>query len=99
MRRALLEYQVRPIRTTIPFHIAVMQNERFKSGHYTTGFIAQEFGDHGLDAPAGDQDIAIIAAALHAHLNEKKPTSATPAASTAGESTPVWRLSGRLRRL
>jgi len=39
MHRALSEYVIEGIKTTIPFHIKLMQNEDFKKGNYTTKFI------------------------------------------------------------
>jgi len=40
MDRALREYIVGGVKTTIPFHLQVMGNARFKSGDYDTNFIA-----------------------------------------------------------
>ena len=40
MRRALDEFIVEGIKTTIPFHRALMDDERFLSGKYDTGFLA-----------------------------------------------------------
>lgn len=42
MRRALHEYVLVGIRSNIPFHLAVMQNERFMRGELSTHFIAAE---------------------------------------------------------
>lgn len=39
MERALEEYIIEGIKTTIPFHIQLMQNEQFRSGKYTTKFL------------------------------------------------------------
>jgi acetyl-CoA carboxylase biotin carboxylase subunit len=39
MHRALSEYVIEGIKTTIPFHIKLMQNEDFKAGNYTTKFM------------------------------------------------------------
>lgn len=39
MHRALSEYVIEGVKTTIPFHIKLMQNEQFKSGDYTTKFL------------------------------------------------------------
>jgi acetyl-CoA carboxylase biotin carboxylase subunit len=39
MHRALSEYVIEGVKTTIPFHIKLMQNEQFKSGDYTTKFM------------------------------------------------------------
>ena len=39
MRRALDEFIVEGIKTTIPFHRMLMDNEQFISGDFTTKFI------------------------------------------------------------
>lgn len=39
MERALSEYVIEGIKTTIPFHQQLMQDERFKKGDFTTKFI------------------------------------------------------------
>ena len=41
MRRALDEFIVEGIKTTIPFHRALMDDERFQSGDYDTGFLEE----------------------------------------------------------
>jgi acetyl-CoA carboxylase biotin carboxylase subunit len=44
MERALDEYVIDGIATTIPFHLKVMRNEAFKRGDVTTKFIEEHFG-------------------------------------------------------
>lgn len=39
MLRALQEYVIEGVKTTIPFHIQLMQNEDFRKGNYTTKFL------------------------------------------------------------
>jgi acetyl-CoA carboxylase, biotin carboxylase subunit len=39
MKRALQEFVIDGIKTTIPFHIKLMDDERFKSGNFTTAFM------------------------------------------------------------
>lgn len=39
MKRALEEFVIEGIKTTIPFHIKLMQDEIFKSGQFTTAFM------------------------------------------------------------
>jgi len=39
MHRALSEYVIEGIKTTIPFHLQLMENEDFKTGNFTTKFI------------------------------------------------------------
>jgi acetyl-CoA carboxylase, biotin carboxylase subunit len=39
MRRALDEYYVTGIKTTVPFHAAIMRSAEFREGKYDTGFV------------------------------------------------------------
>src|SRR5713226_2147632 len=79
MRRALDEYAVGGIKTTLPFFREIVRDEEFIAGHLDTEFISRfnerkkERGRgqgvlpvdyHAQDARATEQDIAIIAAAL-----------------------------------
>jgi acetyl-CoA carboxylase, biotin carboxylase subunit len=54
MRRALEEYYVTGIKTTIPFHSAIMRNADFRNGKYDTGFVERVMNssDFELKPPA-----------------------------------------------
>ena len=39
MSRALSEYVIEGVKTTIPFHQQLMRNEDFRSGNFTTKFL------------------------------------------------------------
>ncbi len=39
MRRALDEYYITGIKTTVPFHAAMMRNSQFRDGNYDTSFV------------------------------------------------------------
>ena len=39
MERALGEYVIEGVPTTIPFHLQLMQNAKFKEGDFTTKFL------------------------------------------------------------
>jgi len=39
MKRALGEFHVAPIKTTIPLHLQIMDNQNFLSGQVDTGFV------------------------------------------------------------
>jgi acetyl-CoA carboxylase biotin carboxylase subunit len=39
MERALSEYVIEGIHTTIPFHLQLLQNEQFRAGNFTTKFL------------------------------------------------------------
>ncbi|MBF9220613.1 acetyl-CoA carboxylase biotin carboxylase subunit [Hymenobacter ruricola] len=43
MKRALSEFVVEGVKTTIPFHLALMDNEQFREGNFTTAFLEQSF--------------------------------------------------------
>jgi acetyl/propionyl-CoA carboxylase alpha subunit len=80
MRRALAEYDVHGIRTTIPFFRWALEDEDFLSGRFDTTFIDRKLAERGaapFDAPsAEDAEFAAIAAALHMVL---RVPSAAPA--------------------
>ena len=49
MKRALREFIIEGVKTTIPFHLQILQNKDFLSGAYTTSFIGKILaakGDH-----------------------------------------------------
>ena len=54
MRRALDEYYNTGIKTTVPFHAAIMRSAEFRDGNYDTGFIERVMssGKLELSAPA-----------------------------------------------
>ena len=52
LRRALGEFKVEGISTTLPFHRAILDDEVFVSGDYTTGFIAERLD--GMEFEAAD---------------------------------------------
>ena len=72
-RRALLEYRMSGVLTTIGFADSVMQSKRFRSGDYTTDFIDIEFPDRNFEGPEADQTTrAAIAAIIYDHLHREK---------------------------
>ncbi len=95
MKRALDEYVIKGIKTTIPFHLKVMSNEHFLSGDITTGFIGEKFilepGDGGGDL----RDVALVAAALQMGRRVRETVGAPAAAGTGGDA---WRMMGRRSR-
>ena len=66
MRRALSEYEITGLSTTIPFFREVMEDEEFVAGKLDTGFIARFFERRStlVSANLELKDIALIAAAL-----------------------------------
>lgn len=71
MRRALDEYKVMGIKTNIPFHQHLLNNQRFLAGNYDTEFVEHHFEF----APHYDEEmaqVAAIAAALVEHFNRQQ---------------------------
>ena len=64
MLRALKEYEIAGIQSNIPFLIRVMENEKFKTGDYSTAFI-----EENMDQLSGENDELVMAAAVGAALS------------------------------
>jgi len=50
LRRALSEFRVEGISTTLSFHRALLEDEVFTSGEYTTGFVAERLQGMEIEA-------------------------------------------------
>jgi acetyl-CoA carboxylase biotin carboxylase subunit len=95
MKRALGEYIVKGIKTTIPFHLKVMENEEFLAGNITTGFIGDQFVLEAGVVNEELRDVAIVAAALQ--TARRKRETVTPEGQ-AGGPTDLWKMAGRRSR-
>jgi acetyl-CoA carboxylase biotin carboxylase subunit len=97
MKRALGEYHVGGIRTTIPFFLDVLEDDEFQRGAIDTGYIARflERKSTAL-APREDEEARRVAAMLVAaldHLQQNRSAEAASAAPAKRDS--AWKLSGR----
>jgi acetyl-CoA carboxylase, biotin carboxylase subunit len=70
MKRALREYQIGGIKTSIPFLIRVFDHPKFQSGNFTTKFI-EEYTDDLFGEPDEFAEIAALAGIL-GEMEEKK---------------------------
>jgi len=99
MQRALSEYAVKGIKTTIPFHARILQNPRFIAGDIDTNFIDQEFRPQDEAREKPYEDIALLAAAIKAYRQDKD--KALGRVGGGGEAAPAgsnWKASGRVKR-
>jgi acetyl-CoA carboxylase biotin carboxylase subunit len=72
-QRALTEFRVAGVATTIEFHKAVLNNKRFIKGELSTKFLEEEFPDNKYRSNAEPlEEIAVIAAALDKFMGEQK---------------------------
>jgi acetyl-CoA carboxylase biotin carboxylase subunit len=86
MRRALSEYKVLGIRTTIPFHYRMMESATFVAGRLDTKFL--ERSQVVETNPTGEQAIiaAIAAAMVSQHRRTTRAIAAVDGAAGAAES-------------
>jgi acetyl-CoA carboxylase biotin carboxylase subunit len=100
MRRALSEYKLLGIRTTIPFHLRMMESPSFIGGRLDTRFLERTTimetnvsGEHGL--------IAALAAAAVTHHRRTHARGSSGGDERAAPAESPWKLSSRpgLRRL
>ncbi len=95
MRRALSEYVIRGIKTSIPFHQIVMQNPNFVSGDYDTTFIDRILGK--IEYKKENYEIAAIAAVVSQFVQEQKASAPGTKPEQAGINP--WKLAGRQSQL
>jgi len=96
MRRALQEYRIVGIQTSIPFHRQVMDLPSFIAGQFDTTYVETRFKFEQHD-PCRFGDIAAIVATLLAHQRRQQAVAVHAARDQAAPSP--WKASGRPGRL
>ena len=97
MARALTEYEVCGVKTTIPFFRWMLQHPDFVAGRFDTRFLDRllEAGEDVsvIDVPPDAEEVAVIATAVRTFLGQ----GASPVAAPAGDSVKrAWRQAARL---
>jgi len=98
MLRALAEYAVKGIKTTIPFHARVIGSEAFARGDFDTHYIDNHFRPADAARPMPHEDIALVAAALQAYRRDKARAQHLLGGHPEGQEHSAWKASGRVRR-
>ncbi len=93
MRRALTEYCVHGIKTTIPFHRRVMADPDFLRGELDTTYIDRRFPGRPHAWDESKREIGMVAAAIHAFLQEK--AHAHSEVSSSQPAVSPWTLAAR----
>ncbi len=75
LKRALREYRITGVDTTIPFCLFVLEHPDFVSGNFTINFIPQHYSPDKLPKPADDEVLAAVLFALH-HANGRSASGA-----------------------
>jgi acetyl-CoA carboxylase biotin carboxylase subunit len=99
LRRALREYTVDGIKTTLPFFRSIVEDEEFLAGKLDTGFISR-FNERQKQTEKKvnemERDLALIAAVLE--RQEKQETLAA-SQKTISQKENKWKVSGRMDAL
>jgi acetyl-CoA carboxylase biotin carboxylase subunit len=99
MERALREYQVLGIKTTIPFFLWLMRQPEYHRGDYDTTYLDTLLASRResfSELDAGDEDLAAIAAALDAYF--RATVAAAGGQDTVGRGS-LWKQSARREAL
>ncbi|MCB0282049.1 MAG: acetyl-CoA carboxylase biotin carboxylase subunit [Calditrichaeota bacterium] len=97
MLRALREYEISGIKTSIPFLIKVFEHKDFRAGNFTTKFIEE----HQSELLGEDKALAEIAslAAILAQIEEQKKIKVISGNSHNNTISSNWKTTHRIRQL
>ncbi len=96
MRRALDEYRIGGIHTTIPLHQRIMDSTRFQGGQFDTSFLDGQDGFQVAAAPNRDLGrVAAIAAALIEHEKGQQAVILGMPCDEQGVGQSLWKRAGR----
>ena len=96
MIRALQEYEISGIHTTIPFLVKVLQHPQFRSGHFTTKFIEE----HGEELFTHRDDILQVAGfAAVLDKIQQKDNIQIPKDSASNGNASQWKIINRKKAL
>lgn len=96
MRRALSEYRIGGIKTSIPFHQSVMDSTEFIWGTFDTGFLNHRRLTPRPDASGEHEKAAALAAALVA-MEEGRKAVHIGRSENGGRPPSMWKQVGRMR--
>ncbi len=107
MQRALAEFDIRGVKTTIPFHQLVLADQDFQRGEFTTDFIEQKTSlnfHHSLIQPnnintkQANQDNSLVfaaaLAAVKAYEDSENQANHNNNTLLAGKGRSAWRFAG-----
>jgi acetyl-CoA carboxylase biotin carboxylase subunit len=103
LRRALDEYTIGGVRTTIPFHQWLLSHPRFQAGDFSTDFIAEEWRPDRAEVAEQNNEgdglsteaVAALVATLVAHQTQKTDAQRRHAGTQTHEDGSRWRVGGR----
>jgi propionyl-CoA carboxylase alpha chain len=97
MLRALDEYKISGVRTTIPFCRFVLQHAAFRSGDFSTHFVDDHFDPMSLHQPSENESRAAALGAFLA-MRDNHGSEIKPAETGSDTGWSSWVLSRRRRK-
>jgi acetyl-CoA carboxylase biotin carboxylase subunit len=100
LRRALSEFVVKGIKTSIPFHQRLLRHPVFLSGRYDTGFIEEHMaggrgGPDDEESAAEARRVAFLLAAIAAYRRDKERAARAASGAAATAAGDPWKEFGR----
>jgi len=97
MKNALNEIVIEGLKTTIPFHKKIMEDEGYLKGDIHINFVEERIGEVLPTCDLEDEETAAIIAVLADQIERKDIRAVIPKREPRAVS--LWRLAGRTRRL
>ena len=100
MRRALNEYRIGGIKSSVPFHQEIMDSTEFIWGTFDTGFISRrQLTRTAVRPPEEHEQIVAVVAALIAHEEGRQAVHIGEAhnGNPRSRQTNLWKQAARLR--
>ncbi|MBI3286977.1 MAG: acetyl-CoA carboxylase biotin carboxylase subunit [Chloroflexi bacterium] len=94
MRRALEEYQIVGVKTSIPFHRQLLDNTSYQAGHFDTRFVEERFVLSQEEKAHHGEVTALVAALIAHHRRQEALALISPREDRAPGMSP-WKLTGR----
>lgn len=95
MKRALYEYRIAGIKTSIPYFLQIFENEEFLSGNYTTSLI-ERIESVKVENPEEYEFIALLASGLRSMEMNGNGSNCSEKSDSQGSN---WKKSGRMRTM
>jgi len=96
MKNALNEFVIEGVKTTIPFHKKIMEDECFLRGDIHVNFIEERIGELLPEQALEDEEAAAIVAVLADHVERRGFRAVIPRREPKAVS--LWKLAGRVKR-
>lgn len=97
MKNALNEFVIESVKTTIPFHKKIMEDEYYLKGDIHINFVEERIGEVLPKRALEDEEAAAIVAVLAEQIERRGVRAVIPRREPRAVS--LWRLAGRTRRL